>query len=95
MLRASACMQSIADLGMGERFRDLARQITLDVHGVLSGMLYYSDCGALPAALYRATLLHSAEVKAAGECGMTWGHHLSGKAPCASHDIHCPKITSG
>ena len=35
-------MQSIADLGMGERFRDLARQITLDVHGVLSGMLCHS-----------------------------------------------------
>lgn len=34
-----ACMQSIADLGMGERFRDLARQITLNVHGALSGKL--------------------------------------------------------
>ena len=30
-------MQSIADLSMGERFKELARQITLDVHEVLAG----------------------------------------------------------
>ena len=30
-------MQSIADLSMGERFKELARQITLDVHKVLAG----------------------------------------------------------
>ena len=30
-------MQSIADLSMGERFKVLARQITLDVHNVLAG----------------------------------------------------------
>ena len=30
-------MQSIADLSMGERFKELARKITLDVHEVLAG----------------------------------------------------------
>ena len=39
-------MQSIADLGMGERLRDLARQITLDVHGALSGVIVNSSISA-------------------------------------------------
>ena len=34
-------MQGIADLGMGEHFRDLARKITIDVHKVLSGRQHF------------------------------------------------------
>jgi hypothetical protein len=37
-LRIYLSLQSIADLSMGEQFRELARKITRDVHGVLSGV---------------------------------------------------------
>ena len=37
-------LQGIADLSMGEQFRELARKITQDVHGVLSGTPLAQEC---------------------------------------------------
>ena len=46
MMHLSICvsLQGIADLSMGEQFRELARKITQDVHGVLSGTLLAPEC---------------------------------------------------
>lgn len=43
-LRVCAFLQGIADLSMGEQFRELAQKITQDVHGVLSGTPLAQEC---------------------------------------------------